>query len=158
MIDQRAAALERSLHASAGRPASSGGNNGGGGGGRGQLAVQFFEKRRRRAWLSRGDDEVCWEVWTVKVTVAEPRTDSGTCLLFPSPFFSASWPPPLLSCQSEQDMVKKGRGHLCCPPPFEITARGSRGNTHWGRGKRTKDIAERREEEKGADKGTRRAG
>ncbi|KAI9902579.1 hypothetical protein N3K66_001931 [Trichothecium roseum] len=75
MIDQRAAALERSLHA-AGRPASSGGNNGNAAGGRGQLAVQFFEKRRRRAWLSRGDDEVCWEVWTVKVTVAEPRTDS----------------------------------------------------------------------------------
>lgn len=42
------------------------------------MAVQFFEKKRRKAtWLSRGDDEVCWECWTVKVTVAEPRTESG---------------------------------------------------------------------------------
>ncbi|KAJ6779919.1 hypothetical protein PWT90_10679 [Aphanocladium album] len=45
-------------------------------GARGQISVQFFEKKRRKAWLSRGDDEVCWECWTVKVTVAEPRTES----------------------------------------------------------------------------------
>ncbi|KAG6013371.1 hypothetical protein E4U41_005078, partial [Claviceps citrina] len=38
--------------------------------------VRFFEKRRRKAWLSRGDEEVCWESWTLKVTVAEPRTES----------------------------------------------------------------------------------
>ncbi|KOS19113.1 Autophagy-related protein 101 [Escovopsis weberi] len=48
----------------------------GGSGGRGQISVQFFEKRRRKAWLSRGDEEVCWESWTIKVTVAEPRTES----------------------------------------------------------------------------------
>jgi autophagy-related protein 101 len=72
MIEQRASALERHLDAerSSGSLATSGG------GGRGQVAVQFFEKRRRKAWLSRGDDEVCWECWTVKVTVAEPRTES----------------------------------------------------------------------------------
>ncbi|KAF4505374.1 hypothetical protein G6O67_007331 [Ophiocordyceps sinensis] len=90
MIDQRASALERQLDAE--RSSASGGttaaaatstnsnphafSNGGGGGARGQLAVQFFEKRRRKAWLSRGDEEVCWESWTVKVTVAEPRTES----------------------------------------------------------------------------------
>lgn len=49
------------------------------GGGRGQVTVQFFEKKRRKAWImSRGDEEVCWESWTVRVTVAEPRTESGT--------------------------------------------------------------------------------
>ncbi|KAH6664334.1 autophagy-related protein [Plectosphaerella plurivora] len=47
------------------------------GGGRGQVTVQFFEKKRRKAWImSRGDEEVCWESWTVRVTVAEPRTES----------------------------------------------------------------------------------
>ncbi|KAK3375392.1 autophagy-related protein [Podospora didyma] len=46
------------------------------GSGRGQITVQFFEKKRRKAWsFMRGDDEVCWESWTVKVTVAEPRTE-----------------------------------------------------------------------------------
>ncbi|KAF7533554.1 hypothetical protein G7Z17_g13495 [Cylindrodendrum hubeiense] len=79
MIEQRAAALESQLDAQ--RSSTSGNtnatsNSGTAGGGRGQLVVQFFEKRRRKAWLSRGDEEVCWECWTVKVTVAEPRTES----------------------------------------------------------------------------------
>lgn len=101
MIEQRASALERQLDAerSAGAGAGAGlglggaggiggggGSGGSGGGGRGQIAVQFFEKRRRRAWLSRGDEEVCWECWTVKVTVAEPRTESGES---PLPFHGA---------------------------------------------------------------------
>lgn len=80
MIEQRATALESQLDAQ--RSSSSGNanatsNSGAPGGGRGQLVVQFFEKRRRKAWLSRGDEEVCWECWTIKVTVAEPRTESG---------------------------------------------------------------------------------
>ncbi|KAH7037653.1 autophagy-related protein [Microdochium trichocladiopsis] len=47
------------------------------GGGRGTMSVSFFEKKRRKAWYMRaaGDEEVCWERWTIKVTVAEPRTD-----------------------------------------------------------------------------------
>jgi autophagy-related protein 101 len=54
------------------------GTNGNGNGGRGQVSVRFFEKRRRKAWYSvrGGEDEVCWESWTIKVTVAEPRTES----------------------------------------------------------------------------------
>ncbi|KAI1180448.1 DUF1649-domain-containing protein [Nemania sp. FL0916] len=52
-----------------------------GNGGRGNISVQFFEKKRRKTWYMRaayggGDEEVCWECWTVKVTVAEPRTES----------------------------------------------------------------------------------
>ncbi|KAF7550031.1 hypothetical protein G7046_g8153 [Stylonectria norvegica] len=70
MIEQRTSALERQLDAQ--RTSGSAGNAGG----RGQMVVQFFEKRRRKAWLSRGDEEVCWESWTLKVTVAEPRTES----------------------------------------------------------------------------------
>lgn len=79
MIDQRAAALERQLEAERSSGAGGGATNAAAAaaGARGQLSVQFFEKRRRKAWLSRGDDEVCWECWTVKVTVAEPRTEGG---------------------------------------------------------------------------------
>ncbi|KAI0166147.1 DUF1649-domain-containing protein [Xylariaceae sp. FL1272] len=50
-------------------------------GGRGNISVQFFEKKRRKTWYMRaayggGDEEVCWESWTVKVTVAEPKTEN----------------------------------------------------------------------------------
>lgn len=85
MIEQRAFALERQLDA---ERSSVVGNSNNGSGGRAQVAVQFFEKRRRKAWLARGDEEVCWECWTVKVTVAEPRTESGAsnpdfCIVLP---------------------------------------------------------------------------
>ncbi|KAM0346849.1 hypothetical protein ACHAPU_005189 [Fusarium lateritium] len=80
MIEQRVAALERQIDAQRSSGGANNAGSGGGTGGRGQLVVQFFEKRRRKAWLSRGDEEVCWECWTIKVTVAEPRTESGTVL------------------------------------------------------------------------------
>lgn len=55
----------------------SGGNSGANGGGRGQVSVQFMEKTRRRKMWYKGDEEVCWESWTIRVTVAEPRTENG---------------------------------------------------------------------------------
>lgn len=65
--------------------ASGGGGGGGGssanGGGRGQVSVQFMEKTRRRKMWYKGDEEVCWESWTIRVTVAEPRTENGEPLL-----------------------------------------------------------------------------
>ncbi|KAL2270379.1 hypothetical protein VTJ83DRAFT_2563 [Remersonia thermophila] len=87
LIDQRVAALARQLEAERHQPHSAAGGLGGymrgggppsgaGGGGRGQITVQFLEKRRRKTWYAlRGDDEVPWESWTVKVTVADPRTE-----------------------------------------------------------------------------------
>ncbi|KAF4437783.1 hypothetical protein F53441_12963 [Fusarium austroafricanum] len=82
MIDQRVAALERQIDSQRSSGGANNAGSGSGNGGRGQLVVQFFEKRRRKAWLSRGDEEVCWECWTIKVTVAEPRTESGTEISF----------------------------------------------------------------------------
>lgn len=83
LIDQRVATLVRQLEMDRNQSSqqhygSGPGYSGGGGGGRGQITVQFFEKKRRKTWygMGRGDDEVCWENWTVKVTVAEPRTES----------------------------------------------------------------------------------
>ncbi|KAL9618316.1 MAG: hypothetical protein Q9160_006966 [Pyrenula sp. 1 TL-2023] len=48
------------------------------GGQRGQLAVRFFEKRRRKStWFGAGgDEEICWEQWLLEVTIATPRTES----------------------------------------------------------------------------------
>ncbi|EAW12539.1 autophagy-related protein 101 [Aspergillus clavatus NRRL 1] len=52
------------------------------GGVRGRLAVEFYEKKRKRsgAWFSglsgKGEEEVCWEVWNLDVTIATPRTES----------------------------------------------------------------------------------
>lgn len=118
MIEQRAAALERQLEAERFSSPNSGAAGGGASatssprqqyttagmgavttssasGARGQISVQFFEKKRRKAWLSRGDEEVCWECWTVKVTVAEPRTESGKP------------PPPSLSLFKEKRKLIK---------------------------------------------------
>ncbi|KAG7290914.1 hypothetical protein NEMBOFW57_000919 [Staphylotrichum longicolle] len=92
LIDQRVAALVRQLESERhqphnpisdrgrglglGTPPPPYNSGGGGGGGRGQITIQFLEKRRRKTWYAmRGDDEVCWESWTVKVTVADPRTE-----------------------------------------------------------------------------------
>ena len=66
-----------------------------GGGARGELAVQFFDRKRRKpvvttgGWLGRlgggaggtgigVEEEVCWEEWVVEVVIARPRTDAGT--------------------------------------------------------------------------------
>lgn len=84
MIEKRAAELARELDAER-THAHSLAQTRGAGGGRGNVQVQFFEKKRRKTWYMRaygsGDEEVCWESWTVKVTVAEPRTDSGMSFL-----------------------------------------------------------------------------
>lgn len=93
LIDQRVAALVRQLESERHQfhtPTSERGHGlplgfagtppppSSGSGGRGQITVQFLEKRRRKTWYAmRNDDEVCWESWTVKVTVADPRTEGG---------------------------------------------------------------------------------
>jgi len=50
------------------------------GGVRGQIAVQFFDRKRRKSgWLTgigRGnEEEVLWEEWLVEVTIARPKTE-----------------------------------------------------------------------------------
>lgn len=137
MIEKRAAELARELDAERTHSHTSssnlplhhqlsqqrGGGGGGGGGtggatasnsgGRGNISVQFFEKKRRKGWFVRAyggnDEEVCWECWTIKVTVAEPRTESG------KGFSSSSFYPYLLffanliwvtTCQKMSTIVK----------------------------------------------------
>lgn len=51
---------------------------------RGQLVVQFFEKKKRKAgaglgWFSggaKGEEEICWERWTLEVTLATPKSET----------------------------------------------------------------------------------
>ncbi|MCJ1481836.1 hypothetical protein MMC06_001995 [Schaereria dolodes] len=50
---------------------------------RGQMAVQFFEKKRRKGgglgWFTSGtkvEEEVCWEMWCLEITLATPRTEA----------------------------------------------------------------------------------
>ena len=51
---------------------------------RGQLAVQFFEKKRKKGgglgWFSGGkaEEEICWEIWRLEVTLATPKTELGS--------------------------------------------------------------------------------
>lgn len=48
-------------------------------GGRGQIVVQFMEKKRRKGWFGgKADEELIWESWVLDITLAVPRTDSGT--------------------------------------------------------------------------------
>ncbi|KAG9196458.1 hypothetical protein G6011_01579 [Alternaria panax] len=46
--------------------------------GRGQIVVQFFEKKRKKTsyFFSKADEDVCWEQWTLDVTLAQPRTET----------------------------------------------------------------------------------
>lgn len=41
--------------------------------------MQFFEKKRKKAYFfGRAEEDVCWEQWTLDVTLAQPRTETGT--------------------------------------------------------------------------------
>jgi autophagy-related protein 101 len=69
LIDQRATALVRAVETGSATTHRSG---------RSQVCVQFFEKKRRKTYFSFKEDDVCWEQWTLDVTIAMPRTESGT--------------------------------------------------------------------------------
>lgn len=84
LIEQRADSLIQELGSGTG--GSGGGEyaharavGGVAGASRGQLVCQFYEKRRRKAYFTfgKGDEEVCWEQWTLDVTLAVPRSETG---------------------------------------------------------------------------------
>lgn len=72
LIEQKATMLMRQLDTTSDMGVRSSGT-----GVRGQVVVQFFEKKRRRTWFAKGEDVVCWEQWTLDVTLASPRTENG---------------------------------------------------------------------------------
>lgn len=85
------------------------GREGSSGGGRGRVTVQFMEKnkagrRRMGMWGGKGEEDVCWESWTVRVTVAEPKTDSGE---FDFHVFPSGW--HFMFCMGSGELVKEGQ-------------------------------------------------
>lgn len=70
VVEERAAAYVNSLLRS---PASVEGGGAGTGAGGGEqapsLALEFYEKKVRKAWFSRAEEDVCWESWTIDVRV-----------------------------------------------------------------------------------------
>ena len=83
---------------------------------RGQLAVQFFEKRRKKGgglgWFSGGkaEEEICWEIWRLEITLATPKTELGSYLL------------PLVHSSSKANTVQNeqkfsGQSHRLCEKP-----------------------------------------
>ncbi|KAH8600806.1 autophagy-related protein [Bisporella sp. PMI_857] len=67
LIDQRTATLIRQLDTSSYNNA----------GPRGSLVVSFLEKRRKKGWFpGRGDEDLCWESWTLEVTLSTPETET----------------------------------------------------------------------------------
>lgn len=73
LIDQRTATLVRQLDTNSDMDTRNAGV-------RGMMTVQFFEKKRRKAWFTKTEEEVCWEQWTLDVTLAIPQTESGEAL------------------------------------------------------------------------------
>ncbi|CAG8952045.1 hypothetical protein HYALB_00004445 [Hymenoscyphus albidus] len=69
LIEQRTASLVRQFDASSDMGARKNV--------RGTMAVQFFEKKRRKGWFNnKAEEEVCWEEWTLDVTLATPKTET----------------------------------------------------------------------------------
>ena len=86
LIEQKTALLLRQLDTSTDVGARSSGV-------RGQVVVQFFEKKRKKmTWFAKGEDIVCWEQWTLDVTLASPRTENGTLELPTFPLHEALIP------------------------------------------------------------------
>ncbi|CAG8500539.1 5282_t:CDS:2 [Acaulospora morrowiae] len=42
---------------------------------KGQIAVMFHEKRTKKAWFSKSEEEICWEQWAVTITTTICPTD-----------------------------------------------------------------------------------
>ncbi|TPX69629.1 hypothetical protein SpCBS45565_g02265 [Spizellomyces sp. 'palustris'] len=42
---------------------------------KGQIAVMFFERRAKKSWFTKTEEEVCWEQWVITITIRESRTE-----------------------------------------------------------------------------------
>ena len=73
------------------------------------LTVRFFEKKRRKAggglgWFTgtKGEEEICWERWSLEVTLATPKTEAGE--------FEKSWQRASGNNHTERAKVMKSIG------------------------------------------------
>ncbi|KAJ3278690.1 hypothetical protein HK104_002104 [Borealophlyctis nickersoniae] len=40
-----------------------------------QLAVMFFERRAKKSWFTKTEEEVCWEQWLLTLTLTQSKTE-----------------------------------------------------------------------------------
>lgn len=101
------------------------------GGVRGQIAIQFFERRRRKTggWLGGigrgGDEEVCWEEWLLEVTIAKPKTESGMPTLSAQPNLQ-----PLITLNVERTKVRRAMESSLQKTAMKILAIVNRDKDH----------------------------
>ncbi|WEW56625.1 hypothetical protein PRK78_002073 [Emydomyces testavorans] len=111
------------------------------GGVRGRIAVQFFEKKRRKGGLwfgglaGKNEEEVCWEIWTVNVTIATPRTDSGSCdvgktTALPTPMTCFFYIQVCLTGVIDRAKVRKAMEKMLQKAAFKILAIVNQGKDH----------------------------
>lgn len=128
LIDSRVSALVRQ-HLSSAAGGHDGAPIGGGGGVRGRIAVEFYEKKRRRSgnWFGgltgKGEEEVCWEIWTLDVTIATPRTESGM-------YRTASTPLHPANLAIERAKVRKAMGNMLQKAALKILSVANRDKDH----------------------------
>jgi autophagy-related protein 101 len=48
------------------------------------FAVEFYERRPKKAWFSKAEEKVCWEQWVLNVTLVTIKTDSGRITFHPT--------------------------------------------------------------------------
>lgn len=127
LIESRVSALVRQ-HLSSAAGGQDGQIVGGGGGVRGRIAVEFYEKKRRRSghWFGgltgKGEEEVCWEIWTLDVTIATPRTESG--------MYSLWAPSSRANLGTERAKVRKAMGNMLQKAALKILSVVNRDEDH----------------------------
>ncbi|RUS20716.1 DUF1649-domain-containing protein [Endogone sp. FLAS-F59071] len=42
---------------------------------KGQIAVMFYEKRPKKGWFGKQEEEVCWEQWAITIIGVQPQND-----------------------------------------------------------------------------------
>ncbi|CAG8523146.1 8213_t:CDS:2 [Ambispora leptoticha] len=42
---------------------------------KGQIAVMFHEKRTKKAWFTKSEEEICWEQWALTIRTVMCRTE-----------------------------------------------------------------------------------
>ncbi|RDW89346.1 hypothetical protein BP6252_01378 [Coleophoma cylindrospora] len=126
LIDQRTAALVRQLDTSSDMGARNTGV-------RGLMAVQFFEKKRRKAWFTKAEEEVCWEQWTLDVTLATPRTESERAKVrnaMEAMLLKAAMK-IVSTVNREKDLIPPITTSESNPFPYQITV-NPKGDGYWG--------------------------
>ncbi|CAG8442286.1 2037_t:CDS:2 [Ambispora gerdemannii] len=49
---------------------------------KGQIAIMFHEKRTKKAWFSKSEEEICWEQWALTIHTVMCRTEMGNIIRF----------------------------------------------------------------------------